>query len=182
MNIPPGGLDEHLGRLSKSRREACRRERRKASTAGVEVIRMPVADAPTAELAQLESALLHKYGTEWSPASALGWFERIAEITPNESSILVAYADGAPRGFVVIYEYAGQWTLRQAGFDYRWQEDTGTPLYFETIFYRAIEEAFAADVARLHYGLGSTETKRSRGCDLVRQRCWFKTLGSGASR
>lgn len=174
LDLPEGGLEGHLRRLSKSRRDACRRERRKCAAAGVEVVRMAVGDAPIDQLAHLESTLLLKHGTEWPVANARGWLARIAAIAPDESSVLVAFADGAPRGFVLVYEQAGHWALRQAGFDYEWQAASGAPVYFETIFYRAIEEAALAGVRRLHYGLGSTQTKASRGCEIVLQRCWFK--------
>ncbi|MEU9852682.1 hypothetical protein [Streptomyces sp. NPDC047974] len=41
----------------------------------------------------------------------------------------------------------------------------------QVLYYRLLEEAAAAGVTTLHYGLGSERAKRSRGCAVTEQRC-----------
>ncbi|MFC7760326.1 GNAT family N-acetyltransferase [Catellatospora bangladeshensis] len=84
--------------------------------------------------------------------------------------------DGGPRrgevrGFALILRHHDTWYARQTGYDYAYQQRTGAPLYFELLYYRLVEEAAAAGVRAIHYGLGSADTKRSRGCTSSEQRC-----------
>lgn len=174
LDIPEGGLDAYLASLPAPRRREALRERRRLTEAGLTVQLHTLDQVDHQRLAQLEVNLLAKYGTIWPQANALRWLETIQNTVGAHARVLVGEAQDEVRSFALIYCHHDRWAVRQAGFDYKWQQQTHTALYFETIFYAMVEAASAANVTRIHYGLASGKAKKSRGCTSSIQRCWIK--------
>ncbi len=173
LDVPDGGFDEYLTRLSGHRRREVLRERRRNKEAGLKVGLRRLDQLDHTDLARLEIALLAKYGTSWAPANSLRWLEMIDSIAGSRAGAVVGTAEGKIRSFAVVYQHRDRWVVRQAGFDYEWQRAARGALYFETIFYTMLEEAHESGVHRIHYGLSSGDAKRSRGCRSSQQRCWI---------
>jgi hypothetical protein len=96
---------------------------------------------------------------------------QVRECFGDDAFTIVARAEGEIRGFGLVLHHNGHWYARQTGYDYEYQRRTGLPLHFELLHYRLIEEAAAAGISTIPYGLGSEDTKRSRGCTATDQRC-----------
>ena len=171
LRVPEDGFDGYLASLPRKRRVSIGAERRRMreSQARVGVESLEAADLP--RFAELETALLAKYGIDIRPDQVLAQIRQIRDCFGDDAFAVVAHAEGAVRGFGLILRHGDHWYARQTGYDYAYQESTGLPLYFEVLYYRLLEEAAAAGATVLHYGLGSEQAKRSRGCTVTEQRC-----------
>ncbi|PNE40112.1 MULTISPECIES: GNAT family N-acetyltransferase [Streptomyces] len=176
LQVPPEGFESYLAALPRKRRSSVSAERRRIREAGLRVDAEPLATADLPRLAELESALLAKYAIDIRPDELLPLMHQVRDYFGDDAFVMVAHADGGIRGFAMILRHGDQWYTRQTGYDYAYQARTGLPVYFEVLYYRLLEEAAAAGVRTLHYGLGSVQAKRSRGCTTTRQRCHLLPL------
>lgn len=167
LPVPAGGLEEHLGTLSAHRTRRIRAELRQLTAAGVESTVEPLTAPMIPRLADLETQLLRKYGLDWSGAQSGAILARVLETMGDDALLSTARIDGELLGFALILRYHGHWYTHRAGFDYAAQGRL--PLYFDVVYYRPIAAAAAAGVRTIHYGTGSAEAKRARGCRSTRQ-------------
>ncbi len=171
LQVPTDGFDGYLAALPRKRRQAVTADRRRIQAAGVTVTAEALDQSDLDRFAELESGLLAKYGIDLRPPQLLPLLRQLRDGFGDDAFAMVARADGAVRGFALILRHNDTWYARQTGYDYAYQQRTGAPLYFELLYYRLIEQAAAAGVRAVHYGLGSADTKRSRGCTSTEQRC-----------
>ncbi|MER5950168.1 GNAT family N-acetyltransferase [Streptomyces sp. NPDC001904] len=177
-----GGFDGYLAALTSKRRISVATERRRIRESDVRVRLSSLAETDLARCADLESGLLAKYGIDIGPDTVLAQIRQVRDCFGEDAFAVVAEAEGAIRGYGLILRHGDHWYVRQTGYDYAYQERTKLPLYFEILYYKLIEEAAAAGVETLHYGLGSERAKRSRGCTALRQQCHVLRLnGEGSS-
>lgn len=176
LHVPADGYRGYLASLPRKRRVSVAAERSRIKQAGVQVSVESLEDADLARLTELESELLAKYDIDVHPEYLLSLLRQVRDCFGEDAFAMVARAEEAIRGFALILRRDNAWIARQTGYDYSYQERTKTPLYFEVLYYRLVEEASAANIRAIHYGLGSTSTKRSRGCSTTYQRCWTRFL------
>jgi len=177
LPLPPDGFAGYLGLFSAHRRRRVQAERRRLAAAGVDSRIEPLTDAIVPRLAELETALLTKYGLRWVPEqSARILYRAVAELGPS-AQVSVARVDGRIDGFALLLSHGYQWYAHRAGFDYPRQGRL--PLYYEVVYYRPVADAAAAGVTSIHYGVGSPEAKRSRGCVSVAQYAYVRRLADG---
>jgi predicted N-acyltransferase len=175
LTVPADGFDGFLAALPSRRRTAMIAERRRIQGAGIGVEVCALTDfEDLVPLADLECQLLTKYGIAWSRSRAVSALEQIRAAFDRDAFVVLGYAEGRLRGFVLILAHHDQWYARQAGFDYEYQRQTRVPLYFELAYYSLIDEAGRNGVTTIHYGLGSEQAKRLRGCVISEQRCWVR--------
>ncbi|KUO16769.1 GNAT family N-acetyltransferase [Streptomyces dysideae] len=180
LRVPKDGYEGYLATLPRKRRVSVAAERRRVRAADVRTALEPLADADLVRFAALEAELLGKYGITWAPDQSLPVLRQTRDAFGDDAFAAVARADGDICGFALILRHGDHWYARQTGYDYAYQRRTGLPLYFELLYYRLVEEAAAAGVSVIHYGLGSTDTKRSRGCTATEQRCHVLRPGGRA--
>lgn len=167
LDVPVGGLTEYLGTLSGHRANRIRTERRQLAAAGVHSAVEPLTARVIPRLADLETQLLRKYDLDWSSGQSAEIFARVLDTMGSDALLSTASIDGELIGFGLVLCHQGHWYAHRAGFDYAARG--GLPVYFEVIYYRLIETAAAAGIRTIHYGTGSAETKRARGCHSTRQ-------------
>ena len=172
LPVPADGYHGYLASLPSKRRISVAAERGKIQRAGVRVSLESLKATDLARLAELESELLAKYDIDLRPQQLLPILRQVRDCFGEEAFAVIARAEEDIRGFALILRHKDDWIARQTGYDYAYQRRTKTPLYFELLYYRLVEEASAAGVRTIHYGLGSAETKLSRGCSATSQRCW----------
>jgi uncharacterized protein len=170
LRVPDGGYPQYQAALPRKRRVSVAAERRRIAEQGVQISLEPLDPACFPRFAELESMLLAKYGIDLRPHQLLPLLHQTRDCFGTDALAAVARAEGDVRGFGLILRHGDAWTARQTGYDYAYQRRTRTPLYFELLYYRLVEEAAAAGIRWIHYGLGSTETKASRGCTATEQR------------
>lgn len=170
LTLPAGGFDGYLRSLPSKRRISVGAERRRIREAGVEVRRLSLAEVDLDRLATLEAALLEKYDITARPAQLRPLLQETGDVFGADAFVMTLSAEGELRGFVLVLGRGRHWLARQTGYDYDYQRRTRLPLYFEVVYYALIEAAGAAGVEAIHYGLGSVEAKRSRGCTTSEQR------------
>lgn len=177
LDVPEGGFEAYLERFSSHRRRRMRAERRALDAAGVEHVLGPLADFPLPRLAELEAELFAKYGLgHWKPAQSQEVLERTLSVFGADAFVSATVADGEVRGFGLLTARGSCWYALRAGFDYAFQEPAKLPLYYETLYYRVIEHAAANGIRTVHYGLGSEDAKRSRGCTATTQHSYVLPL------
>lgn len=162
LRIGPGGFAQYLDGLSPVRRRSVLTERRKIREAGLELRLEPLSDALIPRLGQLEQQLMAKYGIAWTAAQTEQVLREMLEAFGEDVTVAVAFADGQIRGFTTLLRFRDHWYARQGGFDYAYQKKLA--LYFETVYYFPLEAGVRLGIGAIHYGLGSEETKLSRGC------------------
>lgn len=173
------GFGAYLTRLSARRRRRVLAERRTLAAAGVEVRVGPLDPAHFARFGELETQLLDKYGIRWTPERTVRALEELRSTLGEDALAAVATGGGRIRGFGVLLRFRDQWYARHTGFDYQWQGRL--PLYFEVLYYGVVEAAAEAGVTGVHYGLGSEEAKRSRGCVAATQRSFVRWRPAGGA-
>ncbi|MGV9884410.1 GNAT family N-acetyltransferase [Streptomyces sp. NPDC003006] len=172
LHVPDdGGFDAYLAALPRKRRVSIASERRRIRESGLRVRLTSLDETDLDRCADLESGLLAKYGIDIRPEQVLAQIRQVRDVFGDDAFAVVAETDGEVRGFGLILRHGDHWYARQTGYDYAYQKSTGLALYFEVLYYRLVEEAAAAGVRTLHYGLGSEQAKRSRGCVATEQRC-----------
>ncbi|WP_330330968.1 GNAT family N-acetyltransferase [Streptomyces sp. NBC_00536] len=176
LRVPRDGFDGYLASLPRKRRGSVAAERRRMRESQARVGIESLDTADLARCAELESSLLAKYGIDIRPDQVLAQIRQVRDCFGDDAFAVVAHAEGEVRGFGLILRHGDHWYARQTGYDYAYQERSGLPLYFELLYYRLLEEAAAAGVTTLHYGLGSEQAKRSRGCTATEQRCHLLPL------
>jgi uncharacterized protein len=174
LALPPGGLDAYLAALPGKRRRRAQADRRQLAEAGVSSSLAPLDVRDIPRLAVLETALLAKYGLDWTPASTEAALHGIVEVLGEDALVSQVTGAGEIRGYAVLLRFRDQWYSRQTGFDYAYQGRL--PLYFEALYYRPAEEAPGHGVTAIHFGLGSEEAKRSRGCTAETQYAYVLPL------
>ena len=174
LPMPVPGFDAYLKQLSAKRRKRVLAERRQLAAAGVEIRVQPLEPALLMRFAELETQLLEKYGIAWTPERTVRALSELHAVLGEDAVASVAVGEGKVRGFSVLLRFRDQWYARHTGFDYRWQDRL--PLYFEVCYYRVVEAAAEAGIKGVHYGIGSEEAKRSRGCSATTQRCFVRRM------
>lgn len=176
LQVPEDGYPGYLASLPYKRRVSIAAERRRIREANVQVSAQSLDTGDLERFAELESELLTKYKIDLRPEQLLPILRQVRDCFGDDAFAMVAEAEGAVRGFALILRHGDSWYARQTGYDYAYQRRTKTPLYFELLYYRLVEEAAAAGVRTLHYGLGSEDAKKSRGCTETEQRCHLTFL------
>jgi uncharacterized protein len=179
LPLPPGGFEGYLDLLSAHRRRRVRAERRRLQAVGVDSRVEPLTEAVIPRLAELETALLTKYGLRWSPEQSARVLQRAAAELGPSARVSLARTEGRIDGFALLLAHGDQWYAHRAGFDYARQGQL--PLYYEVVYYRPVAEAAAAGVTGIHYGVGSAEAKRSRGCVSVAQFAYVRQIDGSAA-
>ncbi|MCX4823168.1 GNAT family N-acetyltransferase [Streptomyces sp. NBC_01142] len=162
LPVTPEGFDGYLRRLSSKRQRRVRTERRRLVEAGVEMRTEPLTTELIPRLGVLEEQLMAKYGIAWTAAQTEEVLRETVTHFGGDAVVMLAIGDGQIRGFGTMLRFRDHWYARQAGFDYGYQQKLA--LYFETLYYFPVEMAAASGITTIHYGLGSEEAKRSRGC------------------
>lgn len=178
IDVPTDGMDGYLAGMSQSRRRRVRRDRKEVGAAGFTVSVEPLTVEMAPRLGELDAALLRKYGNPADADSSAAMIGELAERLGDDVLVSVARRDDEIAGFgVLVRQRVGdeeQWHGYRAGFDYETQGST--PLYFEVLYYSAIEAAAAQGVSVLNVGVGSTDAKVAHGCESSEQRCYIKEL------
>ncbi|MEU6440356.1 GNAT family N-acetyltransferase [Streptomyces sp. NPDC047046] len=162
LRLPSGGFDAYLATLSGKRRRTLPVERRKIRAAGVTLRVEPLSASWIPRLGELEAQLMAKYGVTWQAAQTEQVLHEMLGTFGEDAQIVLAEGDGDIRGFATLLRHRDHWFARQSGFDYAYQGNL--PLYFETVYYYPVEVAERFGIKAIHYGLGTEEAKRSRGC------------------
>lgn len=180
LPLPAGGFDGYLGGLSAHRRQRVRADRRRVAAAGVQLSVQPLTADLLPRLAELETELFARYGMAgWQPARSHRFLAEVLAGFGADAMVSLARADGDVRGFGLLLRRGRAWHAHRAGFDYRFQSRRKLPLYYEVLYHRPIEHAAAGTppAEEIHYGIGSVEAKRSRGCRVSRQYAYLRPLG-----
>jgi uncharacterized protein len=169
-------FEGYLACLSGARRNAVRRERRRLTDAGVTCTVVPLMETDLTELALLERNLKHRYGIPRSADDLQAALERLSRAGGPRAIVVRAHAQETTRGFLVLLRWRDELYARNVGFDYQFQDQTRTALYYEVVFYALAEWASTHGVRQIHYGIESDDAKRSRGCRAIRQTGFVRAL------
>ncbi|MFJ7768059.1 GNAT family N-acetyltransferase [Streptomyces sp. NPDC097107] len=175
LPVDPAGFPAYAAALPRKRRLSVLSERAKVRAAGLDITHEAVTPELTGRLAELEVQLLAKYGLDWPAERSAAAIATAAARFEDDASVLLGRADGDLRGFALMLRRGDQWYARQCGFDYGYLGKV--PLYYELLYYFAVERAAELGVATIQYGIGSDTAKRSRGCSSTRLNCHVLPLG-----
>jgi glutamate N-acetyltransferase/amino-acid N-acetyltransferase len=180
LPVPAGGFTGYLNSLSGHRRRRISADRRRLRDAGVTVDLEPLAAEVIPRLAELETALLRRYGLDWSPGTSERIFTAVHRELGSAAQLSAARIGGRLTGFVLLIPHGSTWYAHRGGFDY--ELNAGLPVYFEVTYNRPLELAKEYGVTSIHYGTGSDATKESRGCRSTEQHAYTLPLADGARR
>jgi hypothetical protein len=162
ISVPDGGIEEHLGSLP-ARQRQFRREIRRFERSGCETRVLRLADC-YGELGELSAALLGKYGRVVDPVAEVDRFGRQAVETSDISTVLGAYLKSTMVGFAHFIRWGDTFYARSVGFDYTVARDAS--LYFNLVYYQAIQHSAAIGVRSINYGCDAFDAKTARGARL----------------
>jgi predicted N-acyltransferase len=132
-------FDAYLSQLPSKRRVSIRAERRRIKESGVETrVESGIPEQLLPRMAELETALLRKYDIAWRPELSADGLRQMRDVFADDLICLTASADDQIRGFVLIIPHGDHWYIRQAGFDYPFQQRHRLALYYELCFYRPL--------------------------------------------
>jgi hypothetical protein len=159
-------FDDYLKGFGKRRRDSIKWERRKIAAAEVEVGVEVLSPQLSEEMMPLESQLYQKYGHPFYPFTYNRKLHAALQREYGaEAWAMTARSAGVLRGYASFLRMNETLYSRDTGYDYTWRDDL--PLYFELLFYSAIELAMRSGIREIQYSYGSEQTKASRGCDLL---------------
>jgi hypothetical protein len=166
LQLPGATFADYITRFGKRRRDSIRWERRKIAAADVHIDTEALTPELSEEMLPLEAQLYHKYGHPSHPtAMARQLHESVTTQFPADAPVITARSpDGVLRGYAAFIKVGTTLYSRDTGYDYAWQG--ALPLYFEVLYYRAIELAMKLGANEINYSYGSDDTKLSRGCQL----------------
>jgi uncharacterized protein len=158
-------FDGYLEALPQRRGKEIRRELRILSGRGIELnVRPPRADEP--DLIGLRGQLVGKYGSVPDAAKDTAMLRRVLdEFSREQLTVIEALRDDRPLGFGLFIQEGSEWIPVLTGADYTDPDSRLT--YFASLFYTPCALAPELGVKTVHYGLGSWEAKRLRGCHAV---------------
>ncbi|MFK0220193.1 GNAT family N-acetyltransferase [Streptomyces vinaceus] len=179
LTLPGRDFTDYAMSLPAPRSRRVRSERRRIEACGAEITLAPLDPADIPRLAELETQLFAKYGMAgWDPRRSEAVLEAAHRQLGDRALVSKAVLDGEIAGFGLILAHGEDWFAHRAGFDYAAQARAKLPLYYELLYYTVADRAPAAGVRRVHYGIGSTQAKASRGCALSRQYLYVKELAA----
>lgn len=165
LDVPQGGFENYLACLSTGRRNQVRREQRAYAEAGLLTRVATGPDALTDEYLPLRSALRTKYGHAAGEQWARDEFAALRRTVGEELIVFSARSGDRVVGYLMAIVRSGVLYTRSAGFDD--EAAAGTFCYFNLVYYDVIRWAQQRGIQRIHYGLGTSEAKRHRGCRFV---------------
>lgn len=172
----------YLGRLSGNRRRSITRERNLIARSGVQIGLEVLTGELSEEMLPLEAQLYRKYGHEHPTKMARILHHAVIAEFGDAAPVITARYEGVLRGYAAFIQINNTLYARDVGFDYVWQQKLRKlPLYFEVVFYSAIELAERSGVRQIYYSYEAEETKLSRGCDLQPRVTYVKALDEEAS-
>lgn len=166
LDTPWHDFGGYLHSRSPGRRKQVLRERRMLADEGVSFGVTGLDPRDAERLAVLEAAVHARYGNAASVGAVAARLRGLAEAMPG-AVLIDARRDGQTLGFLVLLRWDDRLYVANFGLDRR--AAGRLPAYFGLMFYEPISLAVTTGVIRLHYGLGSTEAKTSRGCRPVAQ-------------
>lgn len=164
VDIPPGGLDQHICELpAKQRRTNARREIRAFAESGLELERSDLGGDEEV-LGPLLSQVQQRYGYNHGPELMTGLLRRQSAFLRDRSVVFRCVdGDGTVIGFSLAYRHGSELALRVVGFDYSRLGNVG--LYAQLGIYEPIRYCAENNLTRLHLGMESFETKIRRGAE-----------------
>lgn len=114
----------------------------------------------------LEAQLYLKYGHESHPTQmARILHHQVIETFPGHAPVITARHDGILRGYAAFIQAGRVLYSRDVGFDYTWEPRL--PIYFEVVFYAAVELAARLGAQLINYSYAAEDTRISHGCRLL---------------
>ncbi|MBM7775511.1 hypothetical protein JOD54_005715 [Actinokineospora baliensis] len=173
LPVPTGGFDAYLAELTKNRRAAVRKEKRKVADAGVGFSVVPAERADLDTLLSLEAQLLGKYGHEPDVGAMSAMHVEVAKRFPGAVDYLLAHDKvGKTIGFVQLIRKDHIIHPRSVGFDYTFRAEL--PLYFELVYYQTIQYAMDRACGAIDYSVEAEHAKATRGCRMIRLSTYIK--------
>ncbi|WNF30747.1 GNAT family N-acetyltransferase [Streptomyces sp. C11-1] len=173
--LPGDGFADYASAFPARRARRVRAERRRIEASGVHIALGPLDPADIPRLASLETELFAKYGMAgWDPRRSEAVLRAAAQRLGDRALVSKAVQEGRIVGFALILSHSDAWFAHRAGFDYA--AVGKLPLYYELLYYSLADHAARYGVGTIHYGIGSTEAKVSRGCTLSEQYLYVKEL------
>jgi len=180
LTITGDTFADYLRRFGKRRRDSIRWERRNIGRAGVQISVEDLSPGLIEEMLPLEAQLYRKYGHASHPTEmARQLHQMVLPAYGRAARVITARADGGLRGYAAFIQVNQTLYSRDTGYDYGWEPKL--PLYFEVLFYSAIELAMRSGAAQINYSYASDAPKASRGCELRPRLGYVKALDKDAA-
>jgi uncharacterized protein len=175
LALPGTGPADYEVGLSAARRGAVRRDHRKVASSAIMVDIVPLTSDRVPRMLELEANLYRRYGTPYVPERMGALYTALALGPAGPAQLSLGSLDGEMVGFALWFRQSEIIHARCVGFDY--ERIAGLPLYFELLYHRLIEAAYAGGVREIRYSSGSLATKASRGCDIRTEYAYVLPLG-----
>lgn len=163
IDLPPGGFDGYVAKLSASRRIMVRREMRVFNEAGYRY-RIGRLSGGVTMAARLFAQLEHKHGSEIDVDVIQRSLLRQVSTLDDRSFLVTCERAGIVVGCCLLFVWDNRLYTRSAGFDY--ERLAGAFEYFNLVIYRSVELAYQLGCDSLHLGMGSNDAKTARGAAL----------------
>ncbi|PPK65216.1 GNAT family N-acetyltransferase [Actinokineospora auranticolor] len=161
VDLPGAGFDDYLGGLSRSRREAVRRDLRGITRSGLTVERTRLSTCHE-RCGWLLAQTMRKYDKEATPEDMAEWLDKLNGAAADTGQVYLCRDERRQViGFSLAYAEGTTDYMRVAGFDYANAPHVGE--YFQLLFYEPIRDAYQRGATALHVGSGSTHAKARRG-------------------
>lgn len=175
LDIPVGGMEAYLARLSHNHRKQIQTDLRKLAGASARTKVLPGSAAGEEEL-RLRMNLIEKYGG-YSTIDAEGQrLERLQSVFPGDRLWLFRShsGDSEPLCFSLFIRHGDEWHSFWCGSAYR--DPRSRSMYFDCMFYTPIRAAVGARIALIDYGIGYERSKLARGCHAESRDIWVASL------
>ena len=176
LEIPGDSFQDYLAGLTRHRRQNVRRERRLFTRTGQ---RISIATGPGAtgdDLIRLHGINRAKHGGPADEQSLRLFHSAMVRCAGDDILVIRSHLGEACVGFAMFLRDGDALHAMCVGF-----EDLGDQVgsYFECAYYAAVEWASRNDIREIHYGIGATQAKTERGCQIVDVSTWYLPAEAG---
>jgi predicted N-acyltransferase len=166
LRLPGGGFADYLARLSAKRRSTVRAERARFAAAGYRVCGRRLSES-VGDVARLGVETVRRHGGVLDVESARRMTAAQAEVLDDTSVVLTCLREDRAVGMALVMDHDDTTYIRASGLDY---DRAGTAAeYFELVFYRPIERAYALGITGVSLGVSGYRAKTLRGAVLRTQ-------------
>lgn len=163
LALTGGGFEDYLGQLPARRRTAVRAQRARFAAAGYGVRPRRLSESVD-DVARLGVETIRKHGGSLDLGSARRMTSAQAAVLDDTSVVLTCTLADDVVGVALVMDHDDTSYLRASGVDYA--RARGAYEYFELVFYRPIERAYALGIAEVSLGVSAYRAKALRGAVL----------------
>ncbi len=170
LDLPGSSFEDYLAWLPRGTRSNITTERRRIRADGLRGHVEPLDESHLPALVDLELLGYERFGHRYRRDEAEALHQAVLRHLRGQAFVSIVQSGDRLVGFAVLVRCDDALYGRQAAVDH---DAVGrAPVYFEVVYYQALEFAYGQEIRLMDYSISSDQAKRLRGCREVPTRTY----------